>query len=37
MVRPSFSLAWAASQQIYDPANSGAKVAKIIGGLVEKI
>jgi len=36
MTRSSFSHAWAASQQIYDPANSGAKVAKIIGGYVEK-
>jgi hypothetical protein len=36
MTRPSFSHAWAASQRIYDPANSGAKVAKVIGGYVEK-
>lgn len=36
MARPYFSHAWAASQRIYDPANSGAKVAKTIGGLVEK-
>lgn len=34
MTRPSFSHAWTASQQIYDPANSGVKVAKIIGGNV---
>jgi hypothetical protein len=36
MTKPSFSHAWAASQRIYDPANSGAKVAKTIGGFVEK-
>lgn len=36
MSRPSFTLAWAASQRIYDPANSGEKVAKVIGGYVEK-
>ncbi|ETD73123.1 hypothetical protein V757_00185 [Pelistega indica] len=36
MARPSFSLAWDASQRIYDPTNSGEKVAKTIGGLVEK-
>ena len=36
MPRPSFSAAWAASQRIYDPVNSGARVAKVIGGNVEK-
>jgi len=36
MTRPSFGIAWAASQKIYDPADSGAKVARIIGGHVEK-
>ncbi|RQT34922.1 type VI secretion system amidase effector protein Tae4 [Burkholderia contaminans] len=36
MKRPSFAVAWAASQRIYDPANSGARVAKVIGGYVEK-
>jgi Type VI secretion system (T6SS), amidase effector protein 4 len=36
MARTPFSAAWAASQRIYDPANSGARVAKIIGGYVEK-
>lgn len=36
MTRPFFSVAWAASQRIYDPVNSGAKVAQIIGGYVEK-
>lgn len=36
MSRPSFNAAWAASQRIYDPANPGAKVAKVIGGNVEK-
>lgn len=36
MSRPKFSQAWAASMRIYDPANSGAKVAQIIGGYVEK-
>ncbi|WP_256857167.1 type VI secretion system amidase effector protein Tae4 [Burkholderia cenocepacia] len=34
--RPSFAVAWAASQRIYDPANSGERVAKVIGGYVEK-
>jgi len=36
MPRPSFIAAWAASQRIYDPVNSGARVAKVIGGNVEK-
>ena len=36
MSRPSFITAWAASQRIYDPVNSGARVAKVIGGNVEK-
>jgi len=36
MIRPHFTTAWTASQRIYDPANSGAKVAKVIGGYVEK-
>lgn len=36
MARPSFSAAWAASQRIYDPVNSGARVASLIGGNVEK-
>lgn len=36
MARPSFNAAWAASQRIYDPVNPGAKVAKVIGGNVEK-
>jgi hypothetical protein len=36
MTRPSFSAAWAASQQIYDPADPAGKVAKTIGGYVEK-
>lgn len=34
MSRPSFATAWAASQRIYDPANSGGKVADVIGGNV---
>ncbi|WP_144638914.1 type VI secretion system amidase effector protein Tae4 [Bordetella genomosp. 13] len=34
MAKPSFSAAWAASQRIYDPVNSGQHVAKIIGGKV---
>lgn len=34
MTRPSFTAAWAASMRIYDPANSAAKVAKVIGGNV---
>jgi hypothetical protein len=32
--RPSFKDSWAASQRIYDPTNSSAKVAKVIGGKV---
>ena len=36
MIRPSFDTAWAASQRIYDPLNSGARVAKVIGGNVKK-
>jgi hypothetical protein len=36
MSRPSFITAWAASQRIYDPVNSGARVANVIGGNVEK-
>lgn len=36
MTRPSFSAAWAASQRIYDPAAPAARVAKVIGGNVEK-
>lgn len=36
MPRPSFIAAWTASQRIYDPVNSGARVAKVIGGNVEK-
>jgi hypothetical protein len=36
MTRPFFSVAWAASQRIYDPVNSGAKVAQIVAGYVEK-
>jgi len=34
MTRPSFSTAWAASQRIYDPTDSAAKVAQVIGGNV---
>jgi hypothetical protein len=36
MPRPLFSAAWAASQRIYAPANSADRVAKMIGGNVEK-
>lgn len=36
MPRPSFTAAWTASQRIYDPSNPGAKVARVIGGNVEK-
>lgn len=36
MIRPSFDTAWAASQRIYDPMNSGTRVAKVIGGNVKK-
>ena len=34
MSRPKFELAWAAARKIYDPDNSSAKVAKVIGGKV---
>jgi hypothetical protein len=34
MKRPTFAAAWAASQQIYDPLNSGTKVARVIGGKI---
>lgn len=36
MARPFFAAAWAASQQIYDPVNSGQRVATLVGGYVEK-
>lgn len=36
MARPTFSAAWAASQRIYDANNPAAKVAKVVGGNVEK-
>jgi hypothetical protein len=32
--KPLFDIAWAAARRIYDPANPGAKVAKVIGGMV---
>lgn len=32
MTKPTFKMAWAASQRIYSPANSGEKVAQVIGG-----
>ena len=34
MGRPSFSAAWAASMQIYDPADSATKIARVVGGKV---
>lgn len=34
MSKPSFAAAWAASQTIFDPANSGERVAQVIGGEV---
>jgi hypothetical protein len=34
MTRPLFNTVWAASQRIYNPANSAARVAEIIGGKV---
>lgn len=34
MQRPAFSVAWSASQRIYDPANPAARVADVIGGVV---
>jgi hypothetical protein len=36
MDRPFFAAAWAASQQVYDPVNSGQRVATLVGGYVEK-
>jgi hypothetical protein len=36
VTRPSFTTAWAASMRIYDPTDSSAKVARMIGGHVEK-
>jgi hypothetical protein len=36
MTRPYFATAWAAAMRIYDPSNSAARVAKVIGGYVEK-
>lgn len=36
MNRPFFNSAWAASLRIYDPVNPGLKVARVIGGYVEK-
>lgn len=34
MTRPAFTAAWAAAQRIYNPANSGERVAEMIGGNV---
>ncbi|MEQ7922615.1 type VI secretion system amidase effector protein Tae4 [Xanthomonas sp. WHRI 1810A] len=34
MTRPSFAIAWAASRRIYDPADSSARVSRMIGGYV---
>jgi hypothetical protein len=34
VTKPSFKAAWAASQKIYDPANSAERVAQVIGGAV---
>jgi len=31
-----FAAAWAESQKIYDPVNSGDRVARVVGGYVEK-
>ena len=36
MMRPAFSHARSASTRIYDPANSAAKVAKVVGGYVAR-
>jgi hypothetical protein len=36
MARPFFAAAWAESQKIYDPVNSGERVARVVGGYVEK-
>jgi poly(A) polymerase Pap1 len=32
LITPAFATAWAASQRIYNPANSGEKVAQVVGG-----
>lgn len=34
LTRPSFATAWAASQRIYNPGNSGERVANVVGGAV---
>lgn len=36
MARPHFTAAWNASMRIYDPMDSGAKVAAVVGGAVAK-
>jgi len=36
MARPSFATAWTASQKIYSPVNSAARVASVIGGSVAR-
>jgi hypothetical protein len=36
MTRPSFATAWAAAMRIYEPATTGATIAKIIGGTVAR-
>lgn len=36
MNRPAFTIAWAASQRIYDPLRPADKVAEIVGGAVAK-
>ena len=36
MTQPAFSVCWAAAQRIYDPVDPGAKVAKVVGGYVQK-
>lgn len=36
VTRPFFSAAWAASQEIFDPFDSGGRVARVVGGFVER-
>jgi hypothetical protein len=36
VARPPFNAAWTAAQEVFDPAGSTAKVAKVIGGTVAK-
>jgi hypothetical protein len=37
MARPFFAAEWAESQKIYDPVNSGERVARVVGDMLKKI